>query len=564
MAVKLSEWKLKVSENAQAVLSKLNAAADKTSAKFAKFQDQLSGVGGNDFMNELPGASRGLDLFSNKAMLAGAAVAATGAVLYKSGELALNFEEGMAKINATAQLTQPELSNLKKELIGVGKDSAGNFERIPDAFEKINSQVNDVQKSLQILKVANKGAQAGFVDIDLAAGALAQTMSIVGNKANAQEVMDTLLKAKAVGAGEFQDFAQYLPQLMAAGSNLNIAYKDTAGLFAFMTAKGQSAADSAMLMQNAFTALGKSDIISGLKKGGVEVFNKDGSMRALDAVFEDLGKKLNVMTAEQKSNWLEAVGLKDAQAKNAFAVLAGDATKLKSIMADVRNSTGEMNKQLEMTDNYSRSWKSIGDDIKSWGVAIGDFVLPMVDALVQGITGLFRNIKNLTQQTYWQNFGEEEQLASKKSMAMSTSQNEAKKSFIEKFGQEAWGKAFTTEQKAFYDSKQKQLYSAIMGEKYQSSLNSKDPLKGVFDKSGKLVDFSPDKKKGKEIKSGIDNISGGGRSIRNIKVTIHKMVDGGINITSQTIEKGGDQIARQIEDLLLRAINGAELSLTNE
>lgn len=561
MGIKLSEWKLKMSGNVDSYLAKLSGGGDKASAKFAKLQDNLS-LSSNKFQaisQEVPVLNRGMQFMSSGAMLAGAGIALVGTGLVKSTQLAMDYEKGMAKINATAQLTKPELALLKNELMEVGENSAGNFERIPDAFEKINSQVNDTRKSLQILKIANKGAQAGFVDIDLAAGALAQTLSIVGNKSNATEVMDTLLKAKAVGAGEFGDFANYLPQLIASGSNLNIAFKDTAGLFAFMTAKGQSAADSAMLMQNAFTAMGKSDIQKGFAKAGINLFNKDGTMRDLDVFFGELSHKLEGMSAQTKSNFLEGIGLKDAQAKNAFAILAGDAKKLKSVMDDVRHSTGELNKQLDVTENKSRSWSQIGDEMKSWGVSLGDSLLPVIDHIVMALEGVGSGIKGLFSKAKWQGFEEPEQLESKKKMAIKTATEQADISFKEKFGYDVGdqSKKATLESNVFYQSKYNQLYKALMGEEYTRQYQTKEKVDLTKDVFG-------NKKTKSKLKDGIDGINDGGRHIRNINVTIHKMVEGGINIHSATVKEGAAEMSKDLEDYLLRAINGAELSLTNE
>ncbi len=177
--MKVTEWRLKMSENVQSVMGKLNGSADATASRFSHLQNTLNGSGFQNFAGEIPGMGRGASLLGSGAMLAGAGVAALGTALYKCTELAVDYEKGMAKINATAQLTAPELAKLKSELMEVGENSRGNFERVPDAFEKINSSLNNVTKSMAVLKIANKSAQAGFVDIDLAAGALSQTVSIL-------------------------------------------------------------------------------------------------------------------------------------------------------------------------------------------------------------------------------------------------------------------------------------------------------------------------------------------------------------------------------------------------
>lgn len=571
MSTKITEWRLKMAGNVDSVMAKYGSGADKLSGKFSNLQNKISSSKfkqfSQDFSNEIPVMSRGMSLMGSTGMLLGAGITAVGAGLYKSAELALSYEKGMAKINATTQLTAPELAKLKTELIAVGEHSGGNFERIPQAFEKINSTINDSAKSMAILKIANKGAQAGFVDIDVAAGALAQTISILGSKASAADIMDTMLGAKKSGAAEFQDFANYLPSLIAAGKNIGIGYKDIAGAFSFMTTNFNGA-DAAMYMQNAMTAFGKSAVTKGLKEKGIDVFNKDGSMRALDAIFIDLGAKINTMTDQGKSAFLESVGLKDAQAKVAFSAMATNADKLRKIMGEVNNSAGELGKTLEATANRSRSWGDIGDQIKSWGVSIGDFLLPMIDTLTNRIEHAWGMMQNMFKKTTYQGFGDKEQFESKKAMALQTSNTEAEKSFKTKYGFDATDKTkqLTTEHTTFLASKAGQLYSKIMGEEYQQKYFPKDTAKkveGIFDDPEEKA-----AKKGKSsnshIKSGIDGISGGGKMVRNVTVNFNKALIEKFEIKATTVKESGAELVRNIEDLLLRAVNGAELSLTNE
>lgn len=328
-----------------------------------------------------------LRMATNPYVLAGAGIGAVGMGLKKATDLAVGFETGMAKVNATAQLGGRNLELLKDRLVDIGSDSGGNFERIPDAYEKILSQTNKVNLSLDIMEEAVKGAKAGFTDIDVVGGALARTISIVGEKnTTAGEVMDTLFKAKQLGAGEFSDFAQFLPQLIAAGHNLSISFKDTAGMFAYMTGKGQSATDTAMLMENAFSALQKKQVIEGFAKQGMSLFNVNGTRKNIKDVFLQLGEVMGKMTDFQKTEFLIKLNMHDAQARNAFSVLTGDAEKLTKTMEGVNNAIGETNKQLDVTGNHNREWGSIADEWKSWGVATGDILLPAIDEVTKSLS----------------------------------------------------------------------------------------------------------------------------------------------------------------------------------
>lgn len=386
----------------QKMIDKTRAEMERLSKVSApsKWQQFKQGFSGG--LSQVPGLGGIMGMATNPYTLAMAGSLAIGTA---STKLALDFETGMAKINATAQLPEKTLEKLKDRLVDIGSASGGNFEMMPGAYEKILSQTNKVNLSLDILETAVKGAKAGFTDIDTVAGALAQTLSVVGEQnTTANEVMDTLLKAKAVGAGEFTDFAQYLPQLIAAGNNLHIGFKDVSGLFSYMTAKGQSAADSAMLLQNAFTALQKDDIIKGLGDKGIKLFDAKGMRRNITDVFTELSKKLNRLTDKGKTQFLLDIGLKDAQARNAFSVLTSDAEKFKSIMGDVNNALGETEKQLGATANTARTWGDIGDELKAIGEGLGEYIIPVIDALLQGLMEFGRGIKSLFTKEFWEPF----------------------------------------------------------------------------------------------------------------------------------------------------------------
>ena len=374
-----------MTENVQAKLEKIAGLADKVSDKFGETQDKINRF--RERMDEaasrVPYLGQALELLRNPITMIIAGAAALGTIGVAGVKMAGRFEENMARVNATAQLTKQELAGLRTELMEIGKDSGGNFEKIPIAFEKILSQTNDVALSMEVLKASVAGAKGGMTDLDIVAGAVGQSLSSIGkNNATAQEVMDTFFAAKRVGAGEFKDFATYLPTLIASGKTLGIQYKDVAGMFAFMTGKGQDAANASMLMQNAFTALGKGDVTRGLAGIGVNVFDKKGAMRDIGDIISDLSKRMAGLSDAQRSGLLEQAGLRDAQAKSAFSIMMQDSEKLRSSLGETNNAIGETAAAIANTNNPARTWASIMDRAQYILTKIGYVILPAVNAVM--------------------------------------------------------------------------------------------------------------------------------------------------------------------------------------
>lgn len=351
------------STNLQAI-KKYNSEISSLEKQIVKL-DATSSRGFGSKLKESLGQIPGVGVITNP-------IVAVGGAMFGATKMTMDFDKGMAAINTTAQLSAPRLKQLKKELLGIDPKLVDDWGAIPGAYEKIISQTGDAALSTDILKVSLKGAKAGFTDVETVSAAVSQSLSLIGSKnASAQQVLDTFFAAKRVGAGEFKDFAQYMPGLIAGGDALGIKYKEVAGMFAYMTGKGQSAERSTVLMENAFSAMSKVDVRKNLKSAGVNIFDKAGSMRSMTDIFSDLKKRMNGMSDEQKSSFLADMGLVDKEARSAFIVMTSDLDKLKQSMNAVKNSAGETNTAFQYSRTDSDRLHELWSKLQLIGIQLG-------------------------------------------------------------------------------------------------------------------------------------------------------------------------------------------------
>lgn len=296
-----------------------------------------------------------------------------------AGKQAMSFDEGMAKINITAELDPKAKKQLENDIKAISKRNKFDVTLAPNAFEQIISQVGDVDLSKEIFEQVIRGAKGGFTELSTVSGALAQSMSIIGKgNANAGDILDTFFSAKRVGAGEFKDFAAYLPGLIASGDAIGYKYKEVAGLLAYMTGKGQSAEKATVLIDNLFKVLGRGEIRSEINAAGVATHDEKGQILASDVIFGNLAQKMDSMSDVDESSFLEKLGINDQEAKKAFMVMISDSEKLSRTLREVADSAGATDRALEFSRNSTQQASEVWAAFKGEMLDIGTAVLPVI------------------------------------------------------------------------------------------------------------------------------------------------------------------------------------------
>lgn len=360
------------------------AVSQAPGSSFGNMRGGLSQVISSLPIGGLPGRMAGMAAMGfNPLMIAGAGIAAGATFAVRQG---LSFERAMSKVNATALLGPAERKKLSDQVIDIAQGQNFDATETANALEIIISQTNDLAKSMQLLVPTMKAARAGFVDVSTAAAAGAQILSATAGreKLTAQEIFDTLLKAKQEGAGDFTDFANNIPRLVSTGSMLGMNFKDVAGAYSAFTGLGYKGDMSSMLMENLMTFLQRSKA-SDFKSVGLRKFDKSGERVDLLTLIGSIRQRTMGMTDQQRENFYKGMGLNDAQARIAMSALVNGFEKLKSVMEQVNDSAGTTNETLLLTGDHLRNLEVLQSKIGNASIKVGNLLLEFLDETARDI-----------------------------------------------------------------------------------------------------------------------------------------------------------------------------------
>lgn len=352
-----------ISDNVKEMKSKLSSLKNDHIEAFKSMRD------------EIPLFGRAMDILGNPYIRMIVGLTALVGVYMKASAMASQWDKSMAKANVTANLSKPELKALSDQILEIGARNATDLMQVPEAFNKIISAGLDVKTSLDTLEPTLQAAKAGFTDVETTAKAAVSVMNSSGIM-DANRVYDILFATLNKGNAEFADIAQYLPKIIPMARQAGLSLEQVAGAYAYLTAQGMSAENSATSLQNVFKALSDQQIIFGTntKKGlqglGIQVFDATGKMKPLLDIITQLRDKTAGMSDAKKVSFFDQIGF-DMEAGTAIASMTQDVNKLKDIIDFTTNSTGQLKQAMENAKTSGDSWVIMGNQLNKTMIQIG-------------------------------------------------------------------------------------------------------------------------------------------------------------------------------------------------
>jgi len=372
----------------QTELTNTNRQIDIQSSRWTSLGDTLSSIGTRMY-------SVGKSMSSIGKSLSTTVTAPLVVIGTAAEKVAIDFEEGMAKVATIADTTTVSLDKLKQGVLDVSNQTGASTDDLNEALYQTISAGVKTADSVKFMGDSVKLAKGGFTDTTTAVDVLSTAVNAYGLKASeAATISDQLITTQNLGKTTVGELGQSLGNVIPIAASVNVGTKELFASLAELTKNG----------------IKTDEAVTGLK-GAYSAILKPSSEASKEA--KTLG--LNFSAAHLKSvgwaQFLEEVKQKTGGSGEAMSKLFGNVRALTAVMtlagkgsSDFKDILGQMNNTVGATDaafakvqdTSGVKLKKAFNDIKNAGIQLGDALTPIAEKVAGAIEKLADKFKNLS------------------------------------------------------------------------------------------------------------------------------------------------------------------------
>lgn len=319
-----------------------------------------------------------------------APIAAVGAA---SANMAMEFEDAMAKVSTIADTTEVPMSELKDSIIELSNQTgissseiAGNVYDAISAGQKTGDAVNFVSNSTKL-------ARAGFADAASALDVLTTIMNAYGLEASyVTRVSDVLIQTQNLGKTTVGDLSSSMGKIIPTAKAYGVGLEQVAAGYALMTSNGVATAESTTYMNSMLNELGKSGtkVSDTLKektgKSFLELMQDGASLSDVLQIISDSAKEQGLAFGDLWSG---------ADAGKAGLILLGDsAAAFNGTLEKMQNSTGATETAFEKLNTNSYTSKKALNQLKNTSIELGTTIMEALAPIIMDISEKIEDFTN--------------------------------------------------------------------------------------------------------------------------------------------------------------------------
>lgn len=292
------------------------------------------------------------------------------------GKMAMDFEDGIAKVSTIADVSVMSLDKIKAGTLDLSNQLGVSVTEISEAQYNAISAGAATEKSLSVVGTAVKAAKAGFTDAATAVDGLTTVFNSFQGAVDYQAIADQMLLTQNYGKTTFGEMASSIGMVTPVANALNVSTEELFSSIAVLTKNGINTSSSITGLKAAYSNILKptADASKAARELGL-----DFSATHLKAVgWAQFLAEVKEKTAGNTDALARLFG--SVEALNSMTVLAGAG------MEDFNGCLDQMGKAAGLTEQSyqklltpSERWAIAINKIKNAGITMGEKLLPVFE-----------------------------------------------------------------------------------------------------------------------------------------------------------------------------------------
>lgn len=508
----------------------------------------------------------------------GIAASLAGVVGAKSYAAVKAFEPAARELRlANMDKTPAQQSALRSQVLSTAAREGFNAQDTALAYTEVKRVMGGRDGEVGAF-VAQVGRAAGALNMELMpmVASSAKAMKDFGLPLlQAKDLLDSNVKTMATAGVSYQTLASAQESYAAAARLANQQMGTANGMYAVFAVNGRDAAAAGGKLVQAMDQLARPKSTEGLKTIGVNVYDANGRLRQMDDVVRELVPAMARLNDEQFNELKRSIGgngglrdLLDLTRSSGEDVLA-TLNKFKDTSLGIddqlqaaRNDLDLLAKQVE--ERMNTAWIRVGEGLK-----------PLFVTLKKGMAWALEGVADMLDPNSWiKNKAVADYKALRQrvmDMAAPASMGtleERQRGMADLYRDRkdikaaydssvASGNDFNAKRfKRQLEENQMAIVSAV-----EAWGKSKSPAAGMAPPS--TADDAGGAGTPDPLKAGATAIVGGGKQVRNVNVTIQKLVEKLEVRTSTTVREGITSVRQEVEQAFIDIVRGGEAALAN-
>ncbi len=314
-----------------------------------------------------------------------AAVAGIGVASVK---MAADFETGMREVNTLLNLPAQGFERLSKQTLELSTQiGVLPSETVPALYQAISAGVPR-ENVFTFLETAGKASVAGVTTLETSVDALTTiTNAYAAQGVTVAQASDNLFAAVRGGKTTFDELAGSIGGVAPIAASAGVGIDEVLASIASLTTQGFATSDAATAIRSSLVALLKPS------EDLTEVFQAAG-FASQEAAVQQLGLQGALGVVREATGGSTGAMVKmlgRVEAVNAALGLTGPNAEAAAAQLDaIRGSAGDTDAAFEqMEQSTARLWERLKAQLSVVLIRIGDQLLPMVSAALQGFSDWF-------------------------------------------------------------------------------------------------------------------------------------------------------------------------------